>query len=43
MAEALVASEEAARTCTKRLLRTLSVHNRLQAVLKGVRCGMVNL
>jgi DNA-binding NarL/FixJ family response regulator len=43
MAESLVVSEETARTYTKRLLRTLSVHNRLQAVLKGVRCGMVNL
>lgn len=43
MAEALVISEESARTYTKRLLRTLGVHNRLQAVLKGMRCGMVNL
>ncbi|MEB3322815.1 MAG: response regulator transcription factor [Synechococcaceae cyanobacterium] len=43
MAEALVVSEETARTYTKRLLRTLGVHNRLQAVLKGVRCGMVHL
>jgi DNA-binding NarL/FixJ family response regulator len=43
MAEALVISEESARTYTKRLLRTLGVHNRLQAVLKGMRCGMVHL
>lgn len=43
MSEALVISDESARTYTKRLLRTLGVHNRLQAVLKGMRCGMVNL
>jgi DNA-binding NarL/FixJ family response regulator len=43
IAQALVVSEETARTYTKRLLRTLDVNNRLQAVLKGVRCGMVQL
>jgi DNA-binding NarL/FixJ family response regulator len=36
-------SNETARTYTKRLLQTLSVNNRMQAVLKGVRCGMVQL
>ncbi|QEY31292.1 response regulator transcription factor [Synechococcus sp. RSCCF101] len=36
-------SEETARTYSKRLLRTLEVSNRVQAVLKGMRCGMVNL
>ena len=36
-------SEETARTYTKRLLQVLNVHNRLQAVLKGMRCGMVQL
>ena len=30
-------------TYTKRLLRTLEVNNRLQAVLKGMRCGMVQI
>ncbi|MFN9695357.1 MAG: LuxR C-terminal-related transcriptional regulator [Synechococcaceae cyanobacterium] len=43
IAQALVITEETARTYTKRLLRTLDVNNRLQAVLKGMRCGMVNL
>jgi hypothetical protein len=42
MAEALVISEASAGTSIKRLLRTVGVHNRLQAVLKGMRCGMVN-
>ena len=28
---------------TKRLLRTLEVNNRVQAVLKGMRCGMVQI
>jgi DNA-binding NarL/FixJ family response regulator len=36
-------SDATARTYTKRLLQTLGVNNRLQAVLKGVRCGMVQL
>ena len=43
MAQKLVVSEETARTYTKRLLKTLDVNNRPQAVLKGVRCGMVQL
>ena len=43
IAEKLVVSLETARTYTKRLLQTLSVNNRMQAVLKGVRSGMVNL
>ena len=43
IAQTLVVSEETAKTYTKRLLRTLEVSNRLQAVLKGMRCGMVNL
>ena len=43
IADGLVISVETARTYTKRLLSTLSVNNRMQAVLKGVRCGMVNL
>jgi DNA-binding NarL/FixJ family response regulator len=43
IARALVVSEETARTYTKRLLQTLEVNNRLQAVLKGMRCGMVQL
>lgn len=43
IAEQLVVSEETARTYTKRLLRALDVNNRLQAVLKGMRCGMVQL
>jgi DNA-binding NarL/FixJ family response regulator len=41
IARALVVSEATARTYTKRLLQTLDVNNRLQAVLKGMRCGMV--
>jgi DNA-binding NarL/FixJ family response regulator len=43
IARAVVVSEETARTYTKRLLQTLDVNNRLQAVLKGMRCGMVQL
>lgn len=43
IAEKLVISIETARTYTKRLLQTLHVNNRMQAVLKGVRCGMVKL
>ena len=43
IAERLVVSEETAKTYTKRLLKTLDVNNRLQAVLKGIRCGMVQL
>jgi DNA-binding NarL/FixJ family response regulator len=43
IAQTLVVSEETARTYTKRLLKTLGVSNRLQAVLKGMRCGMVQL
>ncbi|MCP9774300.1 response regulator transcription factor [Cyanobium sp. HWJ4-Hawea] len=43
ISEQLVVSEETARTYTKRLLKTLDVSNRLQAVLKGMRCGMVKL
>lgn len=43
IAEALVVSEETARTYTKRLLKTLEVNNRVQAVLKGMRCGMVQI
>ncbi len=38
-----VVSDETAHTYTKRLLQTLNVHNRLQAVLKGMRCGMVQI
>ena len=43
IAEDLIVSEETARTYTKRLLRTLEVNNRVQAVLKGMRCGMVQI
>ena len=43
IAEDLSVSEETARTYTKRLLRTLEVNNRVQAVLKGMRCGMVQI
>jgi len=43
IAEKLVVSEETAKTYTKRLLKTLEVTNRLQAVLKGMRCGMVQI
>ena len=43
IAEKLVVSEETAKTYTKRLLKTLDVNNRLQAVLKGMRCGMVQI
>ena len=43
IAEDLSVSEETARTYTKRLLRTLEVNNRVQALLKGMRCGMVQI
>jgi len=43
IAKKLVVSDETAHTYTKRLLQTLNVHNRLQAVLKGIRCGMVQI
>ena len=43
IAEALVVSEQTSRTYTKRLLKILEVNNRVQAVLKGMRCGMVQL
>jgi DNA-binding NarL/FixJ family response regulator len=43
IAEKLVVSEETAKTYTKRLLKTLDVTNRLEAVLKGMRCGMVQI
>ncbi|MEA5415854.1 response regulator transcription factor [Synechococcus sp. BA-132 BA5] len=43
IAQKLVVSDATARTYTKRLLQTLGVNNRMQAVLKGVRCGMVQL
>ena len=43
IAEKLVVSEETSKTYTKRLLKTLDVTNRLQAVLKGMRCGMVQI
>ena len=43
IAEKLVVSEETAKTYTKRLLKTLDVTNRLQAVLKGMRYGMVQI
>ncbi len=43
IAEDLVVSEQTSRTYTKRLLRTLEVNNRVQAVLKGMRCGMVQI
>ncbi|MFO7628706.1 MAG: response regulator transcription factor [Prochlorococcaceae cyanobacterium] len=43
ISQQLVVSEATARTYTKRLLQTLNVNNRLQAVLKGMRCGMVQL
>ena len=43
IAEDLIVTEETARTYTKRLLRTLEVNNRVQAVLKGMRCGMVQI
>jgi DNA-binding NarL/FixJ family response regulator len=39
----MVVSNETAHTYTKRLLQTLNVHNRLQAVPKGMRCGMVQI
>jgi DNA-binding NarL/FixJ family response regulator len=43
IAARLVVSDQTARTYTKRLLQILDVNNRMQAVLKGVRCGMVQL
>jgi DNA-binding NarL/FixJ family response regulator len=43
IAERLQVSGTTARTYTKRLLRVLGVNTRLQAVLKGMRCGMVRL
>ena len=43
IAKRLVVSDETAHTYTKRLLQTLNVHHRLQAVLKGMRCGMVQI
>jgi DNA-binding NarL/FixJ family response regulator len=43
IARQLGVSETTARTYTKRLLQTLQVNNRLQAVLKGMRCGMVQI
>ena len=43
IAQQLVVSEETSRTYTKRLLRTLQVNNRVQAVLKGMRCGMIKI
>jgi len=43
IAKQLMISEETAHTYSKRLLQTLGVNNRLQAVLKGMRCGMVQL
>lgn len=43
IAQKLGVSDATARTYTKRLLQTLGVNNRMQAVLKGVRCGMVQL
>lgn len=43
IASRLVVSDATARTYTKRLLQTLGVNSRMQAVLKGVRCGMVQL
>lgn len=41
IATRLKLTPETARTYSKRLLQTLEVNNRLQAVLKGMRCGMV--
>jgi DNA-binding CsgD family transcriptional regulator len=43
IAERLGVSGTTARTYTKRLLRVLGVNTRLQAVLKGMRCGMVQV
>ncbi len=43
IAEDLVVTGETERTHTKRLLRTLEVNNQVQAVLKGMRCGMVQI
>ena len=42
-ADDLIVTEETAGTYTGRLLRTLEVNNRVQAVLKGMRCGMVQI
>lgn len=41
IATRLKLTPETARTYSKRLLQTLDVHNRRQAVLKGMRCGIV--
>jgi hypothetical protein len=38
-----VVSNETAHTYSKRHLQTLNLPNRLQAVLKGMRCGMVQI
>ncbi len=43
IAERLRVSGTTARTYTKRLLRVLEVNSRLQAVLKGMRCGLVRV
>jgi DNA-binding NarL/FixJ family response regulator len=43
IAERLGVSRTTAHTYTKRLLHALGVNTRLQAVLKGMRCGMVQL
>jgi DNA-binding NarL/FixJ family response regulator len=43
IATRLVVSNETAHIYTKRLLQTLNVQKRLQAVLKGMRCGMVQI
>jgi DNA-binding NarL/FixJ family response regulator len=43
IAQRLVVSRTTAHTYTKRLLQALGVNTRLQAVLKGMRCGMVQL
>ena len=43
IAEALTASEQTSRTYTKRLLKILGVNNRVQNVLHGMRCGMVQI
>jgi len=39
IAKRLVVSDETSHTNSRRRLQTLNVHNRLQAVLKGMRCG----
>jgi DNA-binding NarL/FixJ family response regulator len=43
IAEAGTVSEQASRTHTKRLLKILEVNNRVQTVLCGMRCGMVQI